>query len=997
MNRREFISINSALAPGLFFYRNLKEFDCKSAENDWLSLFQNGKDHPPYTLWQWVNGCVTKEGITYDLEAFRKAGINDVQQFLIGGSEADITDPEVTVLGDKWMELMRFALDECKRLGMTFGTHNCPGWSASGAPGIQPEDSMQKLVWTKTVVLSQESLTKVIPPFEPDPKWNFYKDICLMAVPSGSETVAKEAVLILTDHLTAQHNLKQQLPAGEWLLLRFGHTTTGHINGTAPASGQGLEVDKMSKEALEKFWALYPAKLLEMAGDHAGKTFRRFELDSFEAGEQTWTKKMAEEFKNRCGYALLPWLPALAGLTIENQELTARFKQDWQQTITSLFAENYYGYLATLINRSGMELLVEPYGTGKVNFDINAIRGIGDMVMCEFWWGPTTWGWDSILPVASNAHVNGKKMVAAEAFTGQPQFAWKVDLFDLKQAGDRAFCNGVNLFVLHASAHQPWPHVKPGMTMGWWGTQFGPSQTWWSHGAAEWIQYVSRCQMILQKGLFVADICFLHLSRQKDPSLREGYKADLCNPTEFLQRFDIKENQWVLPDGMSYKIVVLPANGSIDLELARKIEQLVNKGGVVIGNGFKGSVGLKGLAADDEVKRISESLFGTPAANSTFEKAVRQVGKGKVYTGYNVDEVLQQENITKDVALPEGEQQLLWIHRKDREHHYYFISNQANDRKEVRLSFRINGLLPELWNPETGLMFNAPVWEQQNDTTTVLVNFEAYGSVFVVFRKAAVAKHGFTALQLNGKPVNPFDYFFITGSKFLLRLKEPGDYVLLSENNQSLKKTQTKKPVAKTLNTDWDVSFEENSGAPPRAHFDKLISFTAHQTKGIKYFSGKATYRKDFMLTAGELSNGKGVFLDLGVVKNVATIIINGRKVRTFWKPPFATAITSYCKTGKNVLEVAITNLWPNRLIGDEAEPDDLVWGKERYFNYVTPKRKICRNLQVIPDWVKQNRERPDKNRITFTTTDFFDKDDPLLPSGLLGPVILTVEELWSV
>ena len=167
----------------------------------------------------------------------------------------------------------------------------------------------------------------------------------------------------------------------------------------------------------------------------------------------------------------------------------------------------------------------------------------------------TTWGWDSILPVASNAHVNGKAIVAAESFTGQPQHAWKVDLFDLKQPGDRAFCNGVNLFVLHASAHQPWPYAKPGMTMGWWGTQFGPSQTWWNHGAPQWIEYISRCQMLLQKGLFVADICFLHLSKQKDPIVPAGYKADICTPKEFLQRFNVKDNEWILPDGMSYKII----------------------------------------------------------------------------------------------------------------------------------------------------------------------------------------------------------------------------------------------------------------------------------------------------------------------------------------------------------------------------------------------------------------------------------------------------------
>lgn len=997
MKRREFIRTNASLAPGLIFYRNLKGLDFTSSENDLPSLFKNAKDYPPYTLWQWMNGCVTKEGITYDLEAFKKAGINDVQQFLVGGSEADITDPEITVLGDKWMELMRFALDECKRLGMTFGTHNCPGWSSSGAPGILPEDSMQKLVWTKTVVRSEESLTKLIPPFEVDPKWNFYRDICLIAVPNGNETVAKESVLILTDHLTTQNNLKQKLPAGEWLLFRFGHTTTGKINGTAPVSGQGLEVDKMSKEALEKFWALYPAKLLEMAGGHTGKTFKRFEIDSYEAGEQTWTKKMPEEFKSRCGYEMLTWLPTLAGLTIENTELTARFQQDWQQTITSLFAENYYSHLATLINRSGMEFLVEPYGTGKVNFDINAIRGIGDLVMCEFWYGPTTWGWDSILPVASNAHVNGKKIVAAESFTGQPQHAWKVDLFDLKQPGDRAFCNGVNLFVLHASAHQPWPHLKPGMTMGWWGTQFGPSQTWWSHGAPQWIEYVSRCQMLLQKGLFVADICFLQLSKQKDPSFPDGYKADICNPKEFLQRFDVKGNQWVLPDGMSYKILVLPANASIDIELAKKIEQLVAKGGVVIGNRFKGSVGLKGHSANDEVKNISEFLFGEPSTNNTFKKTVRSVGKGKVYTGYDINEVLQHENIAKDVNLPEGEQKLMWIHRRDKEEQYYFISNQSSDKKEIQLSFRVVGLIPELWNPETGLMFNAPVWEEVSGKTNVTLALEEYGSVFVVFRKASAAKHGFTSFQLNDKSANLFDYFFTKGNKFFIRLKEQGDYALVSTTNDTLKKTQTKKPVVKTLDTDWDVLFEKNKGAPPHAYFEKLVSYTEHNSKGIKYFSGKAIYRKDFTLPANNLSSGKAIFLDLGLVKNVATIIVNGKKIRTFWKPPFATEITPYCKMGKNVLEVEVTNLWPNRLIGDEAEPDDLVWGKERFFTFVNPNREICRNLQVVPDWVKQNKERPSKNRITFTTVDFFDKDDPLLPSGLIGPVTLSIEELWSI
>lgn len=1000
MDRRRFIRNNTlALSASLIHLRWNEEgfFSFKTTNDLVLADFAKGANSTPYILWQWINGCVTKEGITYDLEAFKKAGIKDVQQFLIGNTEADVTDPEITVLSNKWFELMHFALDECKRLGMTFGTHICPGWSASGAPGLLPEDSMQKIVWTKTTLQSDESITITIPKFEADTRWDFYKDICVVAIPTGNEIISKETVLVFTDALTPENKLKQQLPKGEWSILRFGHTVTGQMNNTAPLSGRGLEVDKMSKEALEKFWDLYPAKLIKMAGNHVGTTFKRFELDSYEAGEQTWTKKMPEEFKQRCGYDVLPWLPVLAEFIIDNADNTALFKKDWQQTITALFAENYYQHLAKLINNHGMQFLAEPYGTGHVNFDINAIRGIGDMVMCEFWWGPTTWGWDSILPVASNAHVNGKGIVAAEAFTGQPQFAWKVDLFDLKQAGDRAFCKGVNLFVLHASAHQPWPHAQPGMTMGWWGTQFGPAQTWWKHGAPEWIQYVNRCQMLLQKGLFVADICFLHLTKQKDPAGIAGYKADTCNVKEFIQRFDVRENKLVLPDGMQYSVVIIPANCSINIELAHKIELLVNKGAALLGNGFKGGVGIKGQSQNEEVKKISELLFGLSSSVGIFEKKIRKIGKGKVYTGYEVNEVLQLENISKDVTFPAGEQDILWIHRNDKQKHFYFISNQSNKAKEILLGFRVIGMLPELWNPETGIMLEAPVWEAVNTGTNVLLSLEAYGSIFVVFRKSGFKKNGFTGLQLNGKSVNPFEYLAIKNNKPIIHLKEKGDYTILSGSNNSQNKIQTEEPVIKLLNNDWDISFQQKRGAPPTAHFNQLISFSEHSEKGIKYFSGKANYRKSFMLAANELSKGNAIFLDLGTVKNVATIIVNGKKVNTFWKPPFITEISACCKTGENHLEIEVTNLWPNRMIGDEHEPDDCNWGPERYFGNVTPNKKIGRNLQVVPDWVKEKKERPGSNRITFITMDFFDKDDALLPSGLLGPVKVSVENIWKI
>jgi len=975
-----------------FIAKAANPIDNKSAKD-----FADANGPTPYIFWQWMNGCVTKEGITYDLEEFKKAGIKNVQQFLVGGIEADITDSCITILGDKWTELMRFSLDECQRLGLDFGTHNCPGWSASGAPGLKVSDSMQKLIWAKTSVSGKASKGATIAKAEVDAKWNYYNDICLIAIPKDIKVLTKDNIIIITDGLDSSDRLKTALPKGEWEVIRFGHTTTGQMNLTAPASGQGLEVDKMSRNALDNFWALYPAKLIEMAGNHAGKTFKRLEIDSYEAGSQDWTPEMSIEFKNRRGYELFPWLIVNAGYTVESKELTNRFKYDWQRTLNELFADNYYKYLEELIHKvPGMTFLCEPYGTGKKNFDETAIRGIGDMVMCEFWMKPSTWGWETLLPVASNAHVNGTKIVAAEAFTGQPQYAFQTDLAELKATGDQAFCEGVNLFVLHASAHQPWPLLKPGMTMGWWGTQFGPAQIWWDHGAAEWVQYVSRCQLLLQKGLFVSDICYLQLSAQKRTNIPQGFKADICNEKELLTRFSAKENKLRLPDGMTYKLLVLPNSCMIEPELARKIEALVNAGARVVGNGFTGSPGLKDYSAvNDEVRAISERLFGSFGAKDVTERKVRNVGKGKVYCGYSPEEVLKSENISKDVELLDNEKDVAWIHRIDGNENYYFISNRSSKSKSYRISFRVKGMQPEIWNPVSGQISDALVWKFNDDRTTVSLNLEANGSCFVVFR--ANNNNNLNAIKngtLNGDNINVCSH--LTAANQLV-LDKKGVYKITFQDNKIITKEQAENAEKLLLNDNWDVRFQENRGAPMSAHFEKLISWSSHTDSGIKYFSGTAYYNKSFTLNSKQLKSDKRIFLNLGEVKNTASVTVNQRKVELIWKAPFSVDITDYCKVGENVLDIAVTNLWPNRIIGDKNQPDDCLWGPVRYFNYVTPVAKIGRNMQEIPQWVKDKTERPSKNRMTFCTMDFFEKDTPLLPSGLIGPVEIAIEDIWDL
>lgn len=992
------ISLIGIVTSGCFTAMAQPDVQSPQSEDVTTNDFMHANGPAPYTLWQWVNGCVTKEGITYDLEAYKKVGIKNVQQFLIGGSEADITDPDILVLGDKWNDLMRFSLDECKRLGMDFGTHNCPGWSSSGAPGLSLDYSMQKLVWTKTPVSAQNATSRAIPKPTIDTVWNYYKDICVIAVPKDDSIVDISTLIVIIDGLDKDGKLKKALPQGEWEVVRFGHTFTGHKNLTAPVSGQGFEVDKMSRKALDAFWELYPAKLIEMAGEHVGTTFKRFEIDSYEAGYQDWTPEMPSEFKHRRGYELFPWLATMAGYTVDSKDATARFKADWQRTINDLFADNYYQYLNELTHKAGMDFLCEPYGTGKKNFDETAIRGIGDIVMCEFWTKPATWGWETLLPIASNVHVNGTKIVGAEAFTGQPQFAWQTDLADLKATGDIAFCEGVNLFIVHAAAHQPWPQVKPGMTMGWWGTQFGPSQTWWEHGAAQWVQYVTRCQLLLQKGLFVGDLCYLQLYRQKHTSIPEGYKADVCSEKELLTRFSVQNNTLVLPDGMSYKVLVLPNRCRMEPALARKIESLVNEGAIVIGNGFIGSQGLANCTENDaEVRTISERLFGDFRAKDAVEKGIRKVGKGKVYCGYSPQEALTAEQIEKDVTLPDNEKEIGWIHRNDSNKHYYFISNYSAVNKSCRISFRISGLQPEIWNPVTGQVNKAMVWEKDGDKTTVTLHLEPHGSCFVVFRNKATNGKAFKTLSINGQMADISTHLLLVNDKPHLVLHQKGVYELTDQNDNIITKTQPSAPVKIPLNDHWDVRFQENRGAPAVAHFDALISWPLHTNTGIKYFSGKARYTKSFELKKEHVASSKRLFIDLGQVKNSATIYVNGKEVAVLWKTPFAADITDYCKAGNNVLEVDVTNLWPNRIIGDKSEPDDCVWGAVRTFPAGKSLANIGRNLQIVPDWVINNTERPSKNRITFCTVDFFDKDTPLLPSGIIGPAQIEVVNVAEI
>jgi hypothetical protein len=991
----------------------------------------------PLTLWTWINGNVTREGITADLESFKRVGLAGTQQFLIGGhdsgTEHTLDNPKLVFLSDEWRALEKFAVQESARLGLDFGTHNCAGWSSSGGPWITPEQSMKKIISAENAFTGPG---KFQGPLATGPvQEGFYRDIAVVAfrvtplegpppaspplapgltgngaVAVGRMTAAvpRESIVDLTDKFK-DGVLTWDAPAGEWTIVRFGYTSTGKKNVASPEPASGLECDKLDRAALEAHYAAYPAKLLADAGSLAGTTFKRFEIDSYEAGPQDWTGAMREEFKKRRGYDPVPLLPALTPggngrrkiVDAAGNNLTVRFINDLNVTVAELFLENYFGYLQELIHKTpGLQLAFEPYNTSAVcPFDTNNLCAVGDVLMTEFWQRPSEWGWTAVRPVTSGAHAWGKRIVAAEAFTGQPDHAFQSDPYSLKATGDRAYAMGVNKFMYHTAAHQPWMNVAPGMTMGQFGTHFGRTITWWEHGAKEWIAYQARCQFLLQQGTYVGDVAYLKYGRQAPPrgvlpgyEMPPGFSGDFLGTDSVLHHLAVRDGALVLPSGMSYKLLVLPETPTMTPQLLRKLKELVNAGGIILGPKPTASPSLENYpACDEEVKQLAAELWGNADGKAVREHAY---GKGKVFWGVPPEEVLASLKVAPDLELKStAKRGPLWIHRKIGDAELYFISNQADTPEEVQANFRVAGKVPEFWRAESATIEQVPVWEARGGRTRIPLALPPSGSVFVVFRKPAAGVDPIVSVTRPGTDgTNPlYADLQINDGRETLKAKTAGDYRLTTASGKSLELTVKALPAPVDLSAEWTVAFPPKLGAPASITLPRLMNLSEHETPGVKYFSGTMTYTREVDLPEALFTPpaDRVLTLDLGTVKNVAEVRINGKELPLMWLPPFAADVTSLVKPGKNTLEVKITNLWVNRLIGDEQLPDDLEWGELRKLQNVPSGQPLLK----VPDWIDDPGRRPSKERVTFVTFKHFRKDSPLPVSGLVGPVTLQAAE----
>ncbi len=733
----------------------------------------------PWVYWFWNNGNVTSNGITADLEAMRRVGIGGVlimdvlERFAPPRGSAEFMNPE-------WQRLFQFSVSEAARLGLEINMANGPGWCGSSGPWITPELSMQKLVWTNLVVTGPTNLSMALPVpnfgnrnrdgFDSQVLFkDYYADIALLAFPATTnQVVATSAVVNLSKQLMADGKLTWAVPPGEWVLQRIGHTPTGSSTRPPVAGGNGLECDKLSRAGIDAHFAGMMAKLIQTAGPLAGKSLTATHIDSWEVGSQNWTPKFRAEFLQRRGYDPLPWLPCLtdtlrAGVSDHKKAImlgdaaaTARFRWDFNQTIAELLAENYSGRLGELAHQHGLRYSLEGYNLpfgDEFTFTARA-----DEPMSEFWTATRPGQnetYRKAAQMASVAHVYGRAIVGAEAFTSGDNEMWKLTPADIKALGDFEFAQGINRFVVHRYAHQPYLDRVPGATMGPWGLHYERTQTWWEMSGA-WHAYLARCQFLLRQGKFVADLLYLrpeapnqtYFNPNPPPPL--GYRFDEISAEALMQRVSVKKGRLVLPDGINYRVLVLPSEKNMTPALARKIRDLVSAGATVLASTQSPttSPSLQGFPqCDDQVIQLGREVWGDCDGKTV---TAHTLGKGKLILGQPLTTVLAGLHASADFTANVS---LNWIHRQLDGAEIYFVANPAGVAVETRCTFRVRGLRPELWNPETGAISPLATYEKTSTAITVPWRFEPSASAFIVFRQSTQGFDPVVSLRRNGQSV----------------------------------------------------------------------------------------------------------------------------------------------------------------------------------------------------------------------------------------------------
>ncbi len=933
----------------------------------------------PGAFWDWLNGSVTREQITRDLEAMKRGGMR-------GGEIWDVAacvDPDRRVpagpafLGPESAALIAHAIREADRLGLEIGLVASSGWNAGGG-WVTPEYAGKGLYHSTTRVVGLKAFHAKLPlpelpnlsPRDAQENPLYLRDVAVLAVPhdNAKTLAATDQVVDLTKKIDASGKLRWDVPAGDWDILRFVCVNHGQqLIVPSPRSG-GPMIDFFDPRATEFHLQHIAGTLLKELGrtTFEGTSFKTMEFDSMELdGFVPWNEIMADEFQRRAGYSAIRFLPLLVGWKLADSNVQEQFIYDWQKVMSDQLIDSHYVTARKVLGSYGVKLIAEAGGPGAPIWDSNpvdAIKALGavDIPRGEFWIKHREIF--LVKEIASAAHVYNKRLVDAESFTTWRR--WVDGPLDYKKIADRAFCEGLNCFTLHTFASSPPEAGLPGWAYHA-GTDINPSATWWPM-VRGLMDYLARCSYMLRQGWFVADVCYFYgdqapnfyppLCNVPEKPLLEGlsasYDYDVCSAEVILERMRVDKGRIVLPDGMSYAALVLPEQEHIPSEVLEKVRALVAQGATVIGH--KRPNRAPNLKNNEEetrkVERWVEELWGRLESTEKQESEavlIRTVEKGRFVIARDRSQALKELGVGGDFEIAgraAGDLGPLdFIHRKTLDDDFYFVSNKTMEPQALTCRFRVStetsGQVPEFWWPDSGRRSTCREWKSVTGGYVELpVNLGPQGSVFVVFRKAG-----------------------ISGSE----LPEP-----IARDTF----TVAAAPAPLRLDGDWQVEFPEEWGAPRKTTFPKLQSWTESDTEGIRSFSGIATYRKTFELPHG-LAEQKRLFIQLGDLAEIAEVTLNGKQLGLVWLPPYRVEISGAVRAGVNQLEIRVANLWANRL-----NADSLLAEKDRF------TRSNLDRIQTDP-----TAERPYGKDSKGKTRPVYTKIPPLMKSGLLGPVQIVV------
>lgn len=781
---------------------------------------------------------------------------------------------------------------------------------------------------------------------------------------SAALVVARDRVANLSDKMGPDGTLRWDVPEGEWVLMRVGMTPTGAENHPTTDQGRGPECDKMNRMAIGEHFDGFMARILERTPRDARQSLNHVIIDSYEVGSQNWTDGFHETFRSAFGYDPRPWLPVMSGRIVGGADQSDRFLWDIRRHVADRIATEYVGGLREVANRHGLRLWLENYGHWGFPGEFLQYGGQSDDLGGEFWireGSPVSQAGIELRAASSAAHIYGKRQVYAEAFTSARSFLEAPG--NIKALGDWALCHGINHLVFHVYIHQPWDDRKPGVN-AWFGTEFNRHNTWFDQSKC-FVDYLRRCHFLLQRGTSAADIAYFigedapKMTGIRSPASPAGYDFDYINAEVLLNRARVVDGRIAVPDGPAYALLVLPPIETMRPELLRRIRDLVAEGARVMGPPPRRSPSLQGYpTCDRDVERLAEELWGGLTGHDGPALAQRAFGKGRVCRGEDLAGALRDAGAEPPIIVPEG---ILWTHRRDSDADIYFLSNQKNVPVLADISFRGAGREPEFWRPDTGERAPTAWFEAREGRIRVPVALDPNGSVFVVFRPAAkgasvvrVLKDGASVGAAGGKPC-PVRVNRSSGGGVSVVATEGGRYTLIrSDGSESVIEVALPPPV--DVSGPWMLTFPAVSGGPANpVALEKLISWSEHPDDAVKHYSGTATYRGSFVLTPDAMKAGRRLTLDLGAVEVIAEVRVNGKDLGAHWKRPFAVDISDAARPGANEFEVRVTNLWWNRLVGDDRLPP------ERRSTFTTAKPRAPRNR--------------------------------LLPSGLLGPVKVSTSE----